>query len=62
MFNYMRLGQFRRNLINIVGYMAEELVKNEGFTEVAAYRFLMELRENHEGAERLLRNGEVIKE
>lgn len=44
MFNYMRLGRFRGNLINIEGYTAEELVKNEGFTEVAAYRFLVELR------------------
>ncbi|MDE5781643.1 MAG: hypothetical protein K2I03_09250 [Lachnospiraceae bacterium] len=56
MFNNMRLNQFRGNLINIEGYTAEELVNNDGFTEVAAYRFLVELRENHEEAERLLRN------
>lgn len=62
MFNYMRLGRFRGNLINIEGYTAEELVNNEGFTEVAAYRFLVELKENPEEAERLLRNGEAGKE
>ena len=62
MFNYMRLNQFRGNLINIEGYTAEELVNNDGFTEVAAYRFLVELKENPEEAEKLLRNGTIEKE
>lgn len=48
--------------IVVSGYSAQRLVEKEGFTPVAAYRFLGELRENKDEAEKALRSGKVRKE
>ncbi|MDE6253220.1 MAG: hypothetical protein K2M78_11430 [Lachnospiraceae bacterium] len=48
--------------VEAAGYGAERLVEKEGFTSVAAYRFLVQLRENKDEAEKALRNGTVRKE
>lgn len=48
--------------IVVSGYSAQRLVEKEGFTPVAAYRFLGKLRENKDEAEKALRSGTVRKE
>lgn len=64
MFNYMRISEYgiRGKELNEGGYSARQLVEEEGFSPVAAYRFLAELRDNKDEAEKALRNGKVIKE
>ena len=57
MFNYMRRNKFVGECIEVEGVTAQELVRDEGFTVVAAYRFLSELRENPNEAKELLASG-----
>lgn len=62
--NYMVYNEYCNDegeTVEVEGYNAEYLVENEGFTSVAAYRFLVELRENNDEAEKALRNGTVRK-
>lgn len=47
--------------VEVEGYEAEQLVEKEGFTPIAAYRFLVELRENKDEAEKALSSGTVRK-
>lgn len=47
--------------VEVGSYSAKQLVEEEDFTPVAAYRFLVELRENREKAEKALRDGMVRK-
>ena len=47
--------------VEVGSYSAKKLVEEEDFTPVAAYRFLVELRENREKAEKALRDGTVRK-
>lgn len=49
-------------IVKVAEYSAKHLVDKEGFTPVAAYRFLVKLRKNREEAEKALRNGKVSKE
>lgn len=65
MFNYMRISEYGikgKEPLEVNGYNAESLVEKEGFTPVAAYRFLAELRENKDMAENALKNGTIRKE
>lgn len=49
-------------IVKVANYSAKYLVEKEEFTPVAAYRFLVKLRENKEEAENALRSGKVRKE
>ncbi|MDE5781636.1 MAG: hypothetical protein K2I03_09215 [Lachnospiraceae bacterium] len=64
-YNYLFSGKYCNEwweTIEVSEYSAERLVEKEGFAPVAAYRFLTELRENKDEAEKALRNGTVRKE
>lgn len=63
--NYMTEDEYCNEdgeTVEVAGYNAEYLVEREGFTPVAAYRFLVELRENKEEAEKALRSGTARKD
>lgn len=64
MFNYMRISEYgiRGKELHESGYSARKLVEEEGFSPVAAYRFLAELRDNRDEAEKALMDGKVRKE
>ena len=63
--NYMTEDEYCNEdgeTVEAAGYNAEYLVEKEGFTPVAAYRFLVELRENKDEAEKVLKSGTARKE
>lgn len=63
-YNYLFSGEYCNSewdSVEAAGYSARRLVEKEGFTPVAAYRFLVELRENKEEAEEALRSGTARK-
>lgn len=64
-YNYLTEDEYCNEdgeMVEVSGYNAQRLVEKEGFTPVAAYRFLAHIRENKDEAEKALRNGTVRKE
>ncbi len=62
MFNYMRISRYGMNgkeTIQVLGYTAENLVKEKGFSPIAAYRFLAELRKKPDEMKERLNAGMV---
>lgn len=60
MYNYMRYKEYGvrgKKVVGVEGFTAEKLVKEEGFTPTAAYRFLVKLSENAEKAKKELEEG-----